>query len=190
MPHEAVVFLFTDWHQGTPGRSLDDWAPFGSNKPPDTHTIQAIKVEVNRRLNNILATDFPPEEKMEFDYLHVGPEVIDSKSKDEPKWEELWGAIVDRAAATGNSDKLRKMALRMAKAKESTTGRGKHLAALFVTPEGGAKTLEPLNRHQQSFDIFHTSDYLELVIVIAGWLVSTTQRVDTSQVHDQMNKIY
>jgi hypothetical protein len=187
MPKEAPVFLFTDWHQ-TPGRKLDDWAPFGVNKPPDTHTMQAVKDEVNRRLNNILAADFPPEEKMEFDYLRVGPEVIESKA--EPKWELVWGAIVDHAAATGNSNKLRKMALGLAKKKGSGGGRGKHQAALFVTPKGGVKTLESLNRYQQSFEIFHASDYLELVIVIAGWLASTSQRVDSSEVHDQVNRIY
>jgi len=188
MPKEAPVFLFTDWHQKTPGRKLDDWAPFSVNMPPDPHTIQTVKDEVNRRLNNILATDFPPEEKMEFEYLRVGPEVIESKA--EPKWDLVWGAIVDSFAATGHSDKLRKMALGLAKNKNSAYGRGRHLAALFVTPKGDARTLASLSRYQRDFEIFHASDYLELVIVIAGWLASTSQRVDSDEIHDQLGRTY
>lgn len=189
MAKDLFFFLFTDWHQ-VHGRRIDDWMPFGVNTPPDTHTIQAIKDEVNRRLENILATDFPLEEKMEFNYLNVGPEVIESKA--EPKWEKVWGAIVDRAAATtaGNSEKLRKMAIRLAKSKEDAAGRGKHAAALFVTPKGNTKTLQPLSRYQQSFEIYHASEYLELVLVIAGWVAATTQRVDSEQVSNHIDRIY
>lgn len=186
MSKQAYVFLFTDWHSQNAGRKPEEWPPFCQRVPPDERSILNLAQEINQRYDRLLPSDFPPEEKMQLTTSRIGLEAIETDA--EPKWEKVWGVIVDRGAlsATVNSDKLRKMAIQVTKA---AADRGGRLVGVFLTPRGNGSTPAPLTRYQRSFTIYNIDSPDEFIAMLAGMLVMATQQ-DDAAVAEHIKKNY
>lgn len=188
MSNPAYVFLFTDWHlqKGNTGRRPEEWPPFSQRVPPDKRPILKMAEEINRRYGRIIASDFPPEKRMEITTSRIGVEAIESDA--EPDWENVWGVIVDRGAlsSASNSDKLRKMAIGLSETIGVRRGR---LVGLFLTPRGDGSTPAPLSRYQRSFVINNVDTPDEFIIMAASMLAMATQEAD-AEVIKHIEKAY
>lgn len=177
MSKQAIIFVFTDWHlkNGAPVREVDDWTPFAGLPPSDCRTVRQIAEEINQRLDSILPGDFPPGEKISFSYLRVGPEVIESKA--EPKWDKVWGAIVDRGSVKpgANSRKLQKMGQGFKDNNPSSRELGRRI--VVVTPQKRANTLPELSYFLSCIEMRNAGDGDDLISQIAGWLAGVSQSV-------------
>ena len=184
---EAYVFLFTEWHlrQGKSNESPENWPPFCNANPPDGRPLREIVKDIHRIRDNLLPKNFPREEKMEFRPSGTGPEAIGSKA--EPKWESVWGVIIDRSAVCqANEEKLTSMGVRLNK----TLGRRRgYRVDLFITPRGDKETPGPLKRYEDSFIVQIVDNSNEFAIVVAGALVQSSQRPNAA-VTTYMNDNY
>ena len=125
--------------------------------------------------DSILPGDFPPGEKISFSYLRVGPEVIESRA--EPKWDKVWGAIVDRGSVKpgANSRKLQKMGQGFKDNNPSSRELGRRI--VVVTPQKRANTLPELNYFLSCIEMRNAGDGDDLISQIAGWLAGISQSV-------------
>jgi len=168
MPKQAIIFVFTDWHlkNGKPIREVEDWPPFAGPSSRDNRSIRQIAEDINQRLDNILPSEFPPENQIKFSYLRVGPEVIETRG--EPHWDKVWGAILDRnsVGAGDNAKKLQKMG------QGFKTNNPKELARRIVvaTPQKKGNTPKELIFFLDNIDLRNASNSDDLVAQIAGWL--------------------
>jgi hypothetical protein len=171
MTRSALAFLFTDWHlQKGNSDKPGDWPPFADNKPADIRTISQIAEAINERVATLLAED-APYEVLHFTYLNVGLDAIGEDS--EPKWEQVWAAIVDRNAAFSSDKKLKKVVdgIKVSKSVRGTPAR------LFVAPTRGGKALPHTAYYTEFVKAFNVGDPDELAMVIAGWLAELSQTV-------------
>jgi hypothetical protein len=171
MKRSALAFLFTDWHlQKGNSDKVADWPPFANNKPADNRTISQIKKAIDDRVATLLAED-APYEALEFTFLNVGLDAIGDDT--EPKWEQVWAAIVDRNAALACDKKLKKVVdgIKVSRSVRGTPAR------LFVAPTRGGKALPYTAYYNELVKAFNVGDPDELAMVIAGWLAELSQTV-------------
>lgn len=104
-----------------------------------------------------------------------GPEVIGKKA--EPKWENVWGVVLDRESISlSNAEKLSSMALRLSKTIRDRRG---YLVDLIITPRGDEDTPIPLKRYETSFAVQIVENAEEFEIAVAGALVQSSQRISS-----------
>jgi hypothetical protein len=185
MSKRAVIFLFTNWHLQNAGRKPEEWPPFSYDKPPDKRPILALAAEINQRLGRLLPKNFPPEKRVRLDPARIGLEVIESSA--EPKWQEVWGVMVDRGALAEDENvvKLRKMANSLAE----TLPARKTRVDLFVTPPGDENPPEPLSWYLDSFVLYNVGKSDEFIATAAGLLASATQKAEVVVVK-QIEQMY
>jgi hypothetical protein len=173
-PKQASLFVFTDWHlQADKGkRRPENWPPFGKANPPNTRSLSEIVKDIHSLRDRLLPRDFPAEEKVELKPTGGGPELIDSKG--EPRWDLIWGVMVDRDAVGANSTKLISMGVRL----NDSAKRRKSVVELFVTPRGDQQTPSELKRYEDSFSVKMVDSYDEFLAVVAVLLVQSAQNLD------------
>lgn len=171
---QAYVFLFTEWHlqQGKLNERPENWPPFCNTNPPDNRPLREIVKDIHKKRDKLLPRNFPREEKMEFRPSGSGPEAIGSKA--EPKWERVWGVVIDRSAVSlANEEKLTSMGVRLNDTMDHRRG---YRIDLFITPRGDEETPGPIKRYEDSFTVQIVENCEEFVIVVAGALVHSSQR--------------
>jgi hypothetical protein len=132
--------------------------------------------DIHQQRDRLLSPDLLDDEKMELIPVDVGPEVI--LADGEPKWNLVWGVIVDRSAASirDNARKLRKMAREI---RNTVAERAGMQPVLFLVPGGNGETPPPLAEFKKSFRVFNVPDSTFLITLAAITLVEDSQVSDS-----------
>ena len=111
---------------------------------------------------------------MQFVPVEVGAEQIFKSG--EPKWEGVWGVIVDPNAVStaGNDKKLRRMGVGVQTAMKERSGK----PILFLTPISTGKTPAPLASFEKFFVVLNVADSSRFIMVAGVELAQASQQID------------
>jgi hypothetical protein len=176
MSKEAIAFVLTDWHlqkERSPKAEVGDWPPFAENKDPTP--MCKIADEVNESVLKLLPEGFPAAEKVKLVCLRAGAEVFD-RSKAEPEWRKVWGAIVDSNTANRSPDKLQKLAKGFFDSIGKSGGTGRKAAPLFFIPIFIPKG-KSIGYYEACLRLYNAEDRYWLTALISGVLAEASQHV-------------
>ena len=178
MSKSVYVFLFTDWHlkgNAGHGKPLSEWPPFS---PTDRKPIGMIIKRVNQRVEKILPSDFPLEERIYLEHSSCGIELIGQDN--EPNWEVTWGTIIDHPVSISskeNDAKLGKMLAGLTRQPKSGGKNGRPPAEVFVIPPNQSNVPAPLLKYGILIQEFNVENSEELSGIVSGRLAALAQTV-------------
>jgi hypothetical protein len=169
-------FVFTDWRppEGQTTTGLDHWIPF--NGPGQSTELLEIKKEVNATIDSRLAGYVLDDNRVYFNHLNRGVELIEEGS---PDWKYMQGVIVESEAISsqrGHAEALARLADGLA-ANAPSYLRSKLKVLVCLLPAPGLPVREKF-KPEATFRIKQTLNTRELIDRVSDWLTEANQQID------------